>query len=184
MGKSLNKCQFIGRLGKDPEMRYTPGGAPVTSFSIAVDHDWKDASGNRQSETEWVNCVAWNKLGEICNQYLAKSSRVYVEGRMQTRSWQTDDGITKYRTEIILTDMMMLDNKPRDAAPTDADGDDGDEYFDEPAQTVAPPRQVQPSRAAQAPSRQAPVAQPARNGTGPARRNAPTPIESDEDLPF
>ena len=118
MAKDLNKVMIIGRLGKDPEMRYTPGGSPVTTFSVAAGRQWKDGNGDSREETEWFNVVTWNKLAEICNEHLRKASRVYIEGRLQTRQWQDQEGQTRYRTEVIASDMIMLDGRgPRDGAP-------------------------------------------------------------------
>ena len=111
MAKDLNKVMIIGRLGKDPEMRYTPGGSPVTTFSVAAGRQWKDADGETHEDTEWFRVVAWNKLAEICHQWLIKGSRVYIEGRMQTRQWQDQEGQTRYRTEVIASDMIMLDGR-------------------------------------------------------------------------
>lgn len=118
MARDLNKVMIIGRLGRDPEMRYTPGGSPVTTFSVATSRQWKDGTGETREETEWFNVVAWNKLAEICNDYLRKASRVYIEGRLQTRQWQDQDGQTRYRTEVIATDMIILDSR-RDSVPHD-----------------------------------------------------------------
>src|SRR3712207_5465392 len=111
MAKDLNKVMIIGRLGRDPEMRYTPGGSPVTTFSVAAGRQWKDGNGENREETEWFNVVVWNKLAEICNEYLHKASRVYIEGRLQTRQWQDQDGQSHYRTEVIASDMIILDGK-------------------------------------------------------------------------
>lgn len=107
----LNKAMIIGRLTRDPEMRNTPQGTPVCSFSVATNMRWKDASGNPQEKTEYHDVVAWRKLAEICGQYLRKGSRIYAEGRLQTRSWDDQQGVKKYRTEIILDNMIMLDSK-------------------------------------------------------------------------
>jgi len=120
MAKDLNKVMIIGRLGKDPEMRYTPGGSPVTTFSVAAGRQWKDSNGDVREETEWFNVVTWNKLAEICNEHLRKASRVYIEGRLQTRQWQDQEGQTRYRTEVIASDMIMLDGRgPRESGPDD-----------------------------------------------------------------
>jgi single-strand DNA-binding protein len=120
MARDLNKVMIIGRLGRDPEMRYTPGGSPVTTFSVAAGRQWKDGNGEPREETEWFNVVAWNKLAEICHEYLRKASRVYIEGRLQTRQWQDQEGQTRYRTEVIATDMIILDSRPaRDSQPQD-----------------------------------------------------------------
>lgn len=111
MAKDLNKVMIIGRLGKDPEMRYTASGSPVTTFSVAAGRQWKDGAGETREDTEWFNVVTWNKLAEICNDHLRKGSRVYIEGRIQTRQWQDQEGQTRYRTEVIASDMIMLDSK-------------------------------------------------------------------------
>lgn len=119
MARDLNKVMVIGRLGRDPEMRYTPGGSPVTTFSVAASRQWKDGSGETREETEWFNVVAWNKLAEICKEYLRKASRVYVEGRLQTRQWQDQDGQSHYRTEVVATDMIILDGRASRDMPYD-----------------------------------------------------------------
>jgi len=137
MAKSLNKVMLIGNLGKDPELRYTGGGAPVATFSLATNESWKDQDGNMQERTEWHNIVAWSKLAEICQQYLKKGRRVYVEGRIQTRSYDDKNtGAKKYMTEIVANNMIMLDPReqgesgssyvaPEGAAPgTDSSKDD------------------------------------------------------------
>src|SRR5947208_8077607 len=120
MAKDLNKVMVIGRLGKDPEMRYTAGGSPVTTFSVAAGRQWKDGAGETREETEWFNVVTWNKLAEICNEHLHKGSRVYIEGRLQTHQWQDQEGQTRYRTEVIASDMIMLDSRgARESGPYD-----------------------------------------------------------------
>ena len=108
----LNKVMIIGNIGKDPEMRFTPNGAPVTSFSVATNRVLSGgAEGERREVTDWFSVVAWNKLAEICNQFLGKGSRVYVEGRLQTRSWDGQDGQKRYRTEIVANDVQFLDRR-------------------------------------------------------------------------
>lgn len=122
MARDLNKVMIIGRLGADPEMRYTSSGNPVTSFRVAAGRQWRDASGETRDETEWFSVVAWNKLAEICNQYLTKGSRVYIEGRLQTRSWEDQQsGQTRSRIEVIANDMILLDS--RDSRPVRDDND-------------------------------------------------------------
>jgi single-strand DNA-binding protein len=112
MARDLNKVMIIGCLGADPEMRYTPSGSPVTTLRIAAGRQWRDGSGESREETEWFSVVAWNKLAEICNQYLTKGSRVYIEGRLQTRSWDDQQsGQTRYKTEVIASDMIILDGR-------------------------------------------------------------------------
>ena len=107
----LNKATIIGRLTADPESRTTPTGQTVVSFSLATNLVWKDANGEKQEKTEFHNIVAWRKLAEIISQYLKKGSRIYLEGRLQTRSWEDQNGVKKYRTEIVADNMIMLDNK-------------------------------------------------------------------------
>jgi len=107
----VNKVILIGRLGKDPEMRYTPDGTAVANFSIATSDEWTDKeTQERKEKTEWHRIVAWRRLGEICGQYLARGRQVYVEGKIQTRSWEKD-GITRYTTEIIASDVQFLGTK-------------------------------------------------------------------------
>ncbi len=120
MAKSLNKVQLIGNLGKDPELRYTTSGVAVTTFTIATNESWKDQDGNLQERTEWHNIVAWRKLAEICGEWLKKGKKVYVEGRLQTRSYDDKNGVKKYVTEIVADDLIMLDGGGgvgRNAAP-------------------------------------------------------------------
>ena len=104
----LNKVMLIGRLGADPEIKYTPSGTTVTTFRIATSEKWKGKDGNLQERTEWHRIVAFGKMAEICGEYLAKGKQVYIEGRIQTRSWDDKDGNKKYMTEIIATNMQML----------------------------------------------------------------------------
>jgi single-strand DNA-binding protein len=108
MGRGLNKVMLIGNLGRDPEMRYTPSGKPVTSFSLAASRNWVSADGERHGETEWFNVVAWGNLAEICNQHLSKGQKVYVEGRLQTRSWEDENGQKHFRTEVVANEMIIL----------------------------------------------------------------------------
>jgi single-strand DNA-binding protein len=111
MGRGLNKVMLIGNLGRDPEMRYTPGGKAVTAFSLACSRSWVTSGGERREATEWFNVVSWGNLAEICSQYLRKGSKVYVEGRLQTRRWENAEGQTCYRTEVVANEMIMLDKK-------------------------------------------------------------------------
>ncbi len=107
----INKAILVGRLGKDPEIRYTQSGLPVANFTVATNEKWKDKNtGEMQERTEWHRIVAFGKLGEICGEYLSKGKQVYIEGRLQTRSWE-QDGVTRYMTEIVANDMKMLEPK-------------------------------------------------------------------------
>jgi len=105
----LNKVMIIGRLTQKPERRTTPSGQSVTSFSVATNRVWTNKDGQKQEAVEFHNVVAWGKLAEICEQYLEKGKKVYIEGRLQTRDWEGQDGVKKYRTEIIAENMIMLD---------------------------------------------------------------------------
>ncbi len=111
---SLNRVQLIGRLGKDPESRFTPTGKKVAHFSVAVSERWKSAEGESKENTEWVNIEAWGRLGEICQQYLHKGSLVYIEGRLKTDKFEDKGGETKYYTKVVALSMQMLDRKPED----------------------------------------------------------------------
>jgi single-strand DNA-binding protein len=111
MSRGLNKVMVIGHLGKDPEMRYTPSGRPVTTFSVAVSRSWNTADGERRTETEWFNIVAWGNLAEICKQYLYKGQQVYIEGRLQTRRWEDKEGQKHTSVEVVANEMMMLGDR-------------------------------------------------------------------------
>lgn len=108
---TVNKVILIGRLGADPELRYTPKGDAVANFRIATNRVWKDQEGNQQEKTEWHRIVAWRKLAERCGEYLKKGSHVYIEGRLETRSWEDKNGNKRYVTEVIANQMQMLEAK-------------------------------------------------------------------------
>ncbi|MCW9049158.1 MAG: single-stranded DNA-binding protein [Deltaproteobacteria bacterium] len=108
---SVNKVILVGNLGKDPELRYTPSGTAVATFSIATTERYKDREGNRQEKTEWHNIVAWRQLAEICGKYLHKGKQVYIEGKIQTRSYDDRDGNKRYITEIVVDQMQMLGSR-------------------------------------------------------------------------
>jgi single-strand DNA-binding protein len=124
----LNRVMVIGNLGRDPEMRYTPEGQAVTSFSLAATRTWASANGGRRDSTEWFNVVAWGSLAEICNQFLVKGRRVYVEGELRTRAWEQPDGNKHFRTELVANEMIMLGPRPKNRF---AEHDPGG-YEDEP----------------------------------------------------
>lgn len=111
MARSLNKVQLIGNLTRDPEVRYTGKGTAVATFSIATNREWKDESGGKKEEVEFHRVVAWDKLAEIIEKYLKKGSKVFVEGRIQSRKWQTKEGEDRTTFEIVINDLMMLDSK-------------------------------------------------------------------------
>jgi single-strand DNA-binding protein len=128
MSRGLNKVMIIGNLGQDPEMRYTPGGRPVTSFSVATTRGWTNSDGERQEETEWFHVVAWGNLAEICKQYLRKGRQVYVEGRLQTRGWEDATGKKNFRTELVAQEMIMLGGRgPAAAEETGLPEEEGSE---------------------------------------------------------
>ena len=111
MARSLNKVQLIGNLTRDPELRYTPKGNAVVTFSLATNRYWTTDSGEKREEVDFHRIVAWNKLAELCSQFLVKGRKVYVEGRLSTRSWTAQDGQQKSTTEVVIDDMILLDNK-------------------------------------------------------------------------
>jgi single-strand DNA-binding protein len=126
MSRGLNKVMIIGHLGRDPEMRYTPSGRPVTTFSVATSRSWNTSDGEKRSETEWFNVVAWGSLAEICKQYLSKGQQVYIEGRLQTRRWEDDSGNRRSSVEIVSKEMVMLgDRKKKTDQNNDSFDDDG-----------------------------------------------------------
>lgn len=111
MARSLNKVQLIGNLTRDPELRYTPQGTAVCTFGLATNRQWTTESGEKKDEADFHRLVAWNKLAEICAQLLKKGRKVYVEGRLQTRNWQAQDGAQRSTTEIVISDMIILDKR-------------------------------------------------------------------------
>ncbi len=123
MSRSLNRVQLIGYLGQDPETRCTNSGTAVATFSVATSESWKDGEGNAQEKTEWHNIVVWKKLAEVCAQYLKKGSRAYLEGRIQSRSYDDKNGVKRYVYEIVVDRLLMLDSKKSvdtsDAMPED-----------------------------------------------------------------
>lgn len=189
MAKDLNKVMLTGYLGADPEMRYTNpragggDGSAVTTFRVASGRTWKSADGTQHDDTEWFRVVAWERLAEICNQYLTKGTRVYIEGRLQTRKWQDQNGQDRYTTEVIAQDMIILSSRgERQTMSGDGDSQMEDEVA-APMPTAAPSRR--PAPPSNGPAR------PAANGnsrpapaTRAPSRNVPQSIESDEDLPF
>ena len=130
MPRGLNKVMIIGVVGREPEMRYTPGGRPVTSFSVATSRSWTSADGERREETEWFNVVAWGALAEICKSHLTKDQQVYVEGRLQTRGWEDNSGKKHFRTELVASEMILLGDRRHDTSHLsyDDEGDYSDDY--------------------------------------------------------
>src|SRR4026207_2158882 len=131
---SLNKCLIIGNLGRDPEMRYTPSGQAVTQFTVAVNRTYKDAQGERQEETEWFRVVAWGQQAEFSAEYLRNGNKVFVEGRIQHRQWEGQDGQKRYTTELVANTIQNLERRPRD----DAGEQGGGESYPRPRPAGAP----------------------------------------------
>ncbi len=160
---SVNKVILIGRLGKDPEVKYTPSGAPVAKFSLATDEVFKDRAGEQQRRTEWHNVVAWNKLAEICGEYLTKGKQVYIEGSIRSRQWEDQSGNKRTAYEIIARDMRMLGSK--------ADSE-------RPAAAAATEQAAEPARAS------SPIGGSAADSTTEPAAAPSSPEITDEDLPF
>ena len=129
MSRGLNKIMIIGNLGRDPEMRYTPSGKPVTTFSVATSRTWSTSDGEKREETEWFNVVAWSSLAEICKQYLTKGQQVYIEGRLQTRHWDDQEGNKHTSVEIVANEMIILSER-REAGDgsTESESSEEDEF--------------------------------------------------------
>ena len=124
--RSINKVILVGNLTRDPELKQTTGGQPITSFGLATNREWVTRDGQKHTSSEFHELVAWGKLAEICSQYLRKSKLIYVEGYLKTRSWDLPDGTKKFRTEVVVNDMIMLDKRPRE--------DGGDDMSDSQAE--------------------------------------------------
>jgi single-strand DNA-binding protein len=127
--RCINKVILIGNLGKNPELRYTSSGVAVASFTLATNESWKDPEGNVQERTQWHNIVAWRKLAEICGEYLKKGSKIYLEGKLQYRTYDDKNGVKRYVTEIVLDEMLMLDSK----GSTQAAGEAAPQHDEAPA---------------------------------------------------
>lgn len=126
MSRGLNKVMIIGNLGRDPEMRYTPSGRPVTTFSVATSRSWNTSEGEKHVETEWFNVVAWSNLAEICKQYLSKGQQVYIEGRLQTRHWDDQEGNKHTSVEIVANEMIILGER-RESGESSAESESVEE---------------------------------------------------------
>ncbi|MBK8824215.1 MAG: single-stranded DNA-binding protein [Anaerolineales bacterium] len=122
---TLNRVQLIGRLGRDPESKFTPTGKKVTQFSLAVSNHWKDKNGETKESTEWVNIEAWGRLGEVCQEYLKKGSLIFIEGRLKTDKYE-EKGETRYFTKIVAQTLQFLDKRPADEPMMSVDEDPGD----------------------------------------------------------
>jgi single-strand DNA-binding protein len=129
MSRGLNKVMIIGNLGREPEMRYTPSGRPVTTFSVATSRTWNTSEGEKHVETEWFNVVAWSNLAEICKQYLTKGQQVYIEGRLQTRHWEDQDGNKHTSVEVVANEMIILsERRETGESSTESESIEEEEY--------------------------------------------------------
>jgi single-strand DNA-binding protein len=127
---TLNRVQLIGRLGKDPESKFTPTGKKVTQFRLAVDNRWKDKNGETKESTEWVNIEAWGRLGEVCQEYLKKGSLIFLEGRLKTEKYE-DKGETRYFTKVVALTLQFLDKRPAEEPMMAVEEDAGEYEFSE-----------------------------------------------------
>ena len=183
MARGVNKVLAIGNLGQDPDIRFLPSGNPVANFSIAVSESWTDKNtGQKQERTEWIKCVAFNKLAEIIQQYVHKGSKVYVEGKLQTRKWQAQDGTDRYSTEVVINDLQMLDSRNGGQQQSQQGG----------YQSQQPPQQNQqrPQQPQQRPPHQYQPRQPNQyaqqsGGTATPQHGAPQGFDDfDDEIPF
>jgi len=168
MAKSLNRVELIGNLTRDPELRYTPSGAAVCSFGIATNRSWTTDTGEKHEETEFHNIVAWNKLAEICSQFLTKGRKVYVEGRLATRKWTGQDGQQRTTVEIVISDMILLDNKGGGAGAAVSADMEGPDEKEKPA----------PKKAEKKPAKEEKAEEPTSNEEDAEEEVTP------EDIPF
>ena len=162
--QGVNKVILIGNLGQDPEIRYMQNGKAVANLSIATSESWKDQSGQKQERTEWHRLVSYDKLAEIIGEYVKKGSKIYVEGKLQTRKWQDQSGADKYTTEIIINTMQMLDGKKQDGGQQGGWG--------------------QPAAATQQAPQQPPARQQATQNAAPQQQGYAPPMDFDDTIPF
>lgn len=194
--RSVNKVVLVGNLGKDPEMRYMPNGSAVANLTLATTESWKDKqTGERKEKTEWHRLTVFNRLGEMCGEYLKKGAKIYVEGKLQTRKWQGQDGQDRYTTEVVVSEIQMMDSRN----PAQAGGQQfqqnapapqqnaqpqqswGNQPQQAPAQQAAP--QMAPAYQQQAAPQQAPKPQQPKPQQAPAQYNEPS-MDFDDDIPF
>ncbi|KKS00398.1 MAG: Single-stranded DNA-binding protein [Candidatus Levybacteria bacterium GW2011_GWB1_41_21] len=176
MPRSLNRVQLIGNLTRDPELRYTPQGTAVCSFGIATNRSWTTDSGEKKEDAEFHKIVAWNKLAELCSQFLVKGRKVFVEGRLSTRSWNAQDGTQKTTTEIIISDMILLDSSSRGARKAE----ESEESEEKEEAQEAPEKETKPSAAK--PARPAGGAKEGKGGK-PVKKEPAEEVAPD-DIPF
>jgi single-strand DNA-binding protein len=175
VSRDLNRVQLIGHVGGDPEARQLDSGTVVTTFSVATNRSWKDARGQVQTETEWSRVVAWGRLAEIAGEYLRKGRQVYIEGRLRTRQWQDQDGQTRYTTEVVAENLILLDSRPQagaTAAPPEA-------ASPEPARQNA--ASVRPTHPAQRQPKEAPHRPPRGIHSQPSSEQSPSGDQADDE---
>lgn len=192
--RSVNKVVLVGNLGKDPEMRYMPNGNAVANLTLATTESWKDKqTGERKEKTEWHRLTVFNRLGEMCGEYLKKGAKIYAEGKLQTRKWQGQDGQDRYTTEVVVSEIQMMDSRNQGQAQGQFQGNApqqgaqaqqswGNAPAQQAAPQMAPAYQAAPQQAPaqQAPAQQAPAQQPQQ---APAQYNEPA-MDFDDDIPF
>lgn len=179
--RGVNKVILIGNLGQDPEVRYMPNGNAVANITVATSESWKDQQGQMQERTEWHRCVLYRRLAEIAGEYLKKGSKVYLEGRLQTREWQDQQGQKRYTTEIVVNEMQMLDSRNAGAGAGAPAQQGGQSNWGRPQQPAA-----QQGGYGQQPAAKPAPAQGGQGGFGnqaPANYNEP-PMDFDDDIPF
>jgi single-strand DNA-binding protein len=181
MSRGLNKLQIIGRLGRDPEARYTAEGKMVVNFSVATGGRWTDRDGNERDDTEWFRVEAWDRLAETCNNYLHKGDQVYIEGRLKSRKYTDKEGVERTSVDVVANNMLILTPKGGGSAGNSYDNNDAEDEAPAAPVRSAPSRAPEPRAAA--PSRQ-PAPTRAAPSRAPAGRNQPQPIESEDDIPF
>ncbi|HJX45760.1 MAG TPA: single-stranded DNA-binding protein [Patescibacteria group bacterium] len=172
MARSLNKVTLIGNLTRDPELRYTPSGSAVCTFGLATNRQWTTDAGEKKEDAEFHRIVAWNKLAEICAQLLKKGRKTYVEGRLQTRSWTGQDGSQKQTTEVVISDMILLDSRRESV---------GSEEFDVPEAVLQEPSQAPVEEVVQTESKEKPKKESKKVKT---QKEDKETKENEEDIPF
>ena len=189
MARGLNRVMIIGNIGNDPEVRYMPNGNPVANFSVATTENWKDKqSGERQERTEWHRIVMFNRLAEICGEYLRKGSKVYIEGSLRTRKWQDQSGADKYTTEIVASEMQMLDSRGAGGGMQQSQPmNQGQNNYSMGSQQQAPAQSyAAPEQSNGFQPQSSPVSAPSQQGFAPSQAAAPAPVidNFDDDIPF
>lgn len=180
MARSLNKAELIGNLTRDPELRYTPQGTAVCNFGLATNRQWTTESGEKKEDAEFHRIVAWNKLAELCSQLLSKGRKVYVEGRLQTRRWTTQDGIERTTTEIVISDMIILDSRGAPQGPA-RDVDILDQASVPSQDEKGAPKEAEEKEKAKKPkSKKASKSKNGKSGKNSAKKKS----GNEEDIPF